>query len=164
MIARNLDSCYDSLPTSLCWEDFVIKTTCSHCGSRNAWFKVEDRDIVLRCLCGMHKVVKSYLDNITIEHTEEEIFAKLPKRNSRLYRVLAVLYAIEPAQTSYITEMMGYGRKDEEEVVNSDIVSSQLTVLKYRKMVKPLDKKKGIVGGSTWVLTDRARQMFEGGG
>jgi len=105
------------------------------------------------------------LEKVTITHFESAESIRLPKRDSKLYKTLAVLYAIAPASTAYVTEMLELGARHTEaplEFTVSD-VASQLTVLKYRGLVEVLSNRKGVVGGSTWQLTTAAKQMFEQG-
>lgn len=143
----------------------ALRFECPKCGQRQAWLEHTPPDVILRCLCGLWKVVETTLETIKIEHFEAAENIRLPKRDSKLYKTLAVLYAIEPASTAYVTEMLELGSRHTDtplEFTVSD-VASQLTVLKYRGLVKVLSNKKGVVGGSTWQLTTAAKQIFEQG-
>lgn len=165
MVATLVSPCYDPKPTGVAWISDVIKADCPKCLSANARYVVDGPDIILRCLCGLHKVVHTTLKTMTITHRDTEEQARLPRRNSKLYRTLAVLYVVAPATTQQVTEMLELGRHstdDKEEYTVSD-VASQLTVLKYRRLVDVVSRRKGVPGGSTWDMTSTARRLFERG-
>ena len=136
----------------------TIHSTCPKCGSNGAWYEFEPPDVTLRCICGMRKLIATTLEEMTIEHREPKEIFKLPKRHTRLYATLAALFAVEPSKTDRITEVLNSyseGNKTKD-------VASLLTVLKYRNLVEVVEYRKGVVGGSTWKLTDRARELFTG--
>jgi len=143
----------------------ALRFDCPKCNRKQAWLEVTHPDVVLRCLCGFWRVVETQLETITIRHVDSGANVRLPKRDSKLYRTLATLYAVEPASTAYVTEMLDLSSKHHvvpQEFTVSD-VASQLTVLKYRGLVEVTSNKKGVVGGSTWQMTTAAKQMFEQG-
>lgn len=164
MIAQDVVPCYDAGQLQQYhWAHPGLRFDCPKCGTRQAWLEVAEPDVILRCLCGMWKVVETRLEQLTIQHVDSAETVRLPKRDSKLYQTLAVLYAIEPASTAYVTEMLELGSKATGETFSVSDVASQLTVLKYRGLVQVLSNKKGVVGGSTWTMTPTAKQIFEQG-
>lgn len=131
---------------------------CPKCRATSAWYVQDYRDVMLRCLCGYYRVVATKLEEMVIEHIESTI--TLPRRYSKLWYCVAHLFSVEPANSQEITEALNYG-KDLKLTVSD--VSSQLTVLRYKGLVHALDEKKGWPGGSTWCLTDVARERLSGG-
>jgi hypothetical protein len=164
VIAQDVVPCYDAGHQPYqSWMPIRVKFECPKCGQRQSWLEVTGPDVILRCICGLWKVVETQLETVAIRHIDKK--ARLPKRDSKLYKTLAVLYAIEPASTAYVTEMLDLGGRTEVEVIVYTVsdVASQLTVLKYRGLVEVVSNKKGVVGGSTWKMTPTAKQMFEQG-
>jgi hypothetical protein len=137
----------------------VDAVECPKCYSQSAWLKREGPDTVLRCLCGLYRVVASTLETITIEKVAPENEATLPRRGTKLWDCLTVLAGLAPARTDEITVGVNAARSDEQSL--SDI-ASQLTVLRYKRLVVALDSRKGHAGGSTWELTPRSRTLLLG--
>lgn len=140
-------------------QDLSNPAHCPKCGSESAWYEVERNDILLRCRCGMLRVVHTTLEEMSVSHIDSKATAKLPKRGTRLYQTLASLFAIEPAKTDKVTLVMNGHQEEPLEVKD---VASQLTVLKYRGLVEVLENHKGKAGGSVWRLTDTARKLLTG--
>lgn len=134
------------------------RTECPKCHATSAWYEQDYRDVMLRCLCGYFRVVATKLEEIVIEHIESHV--SLPRRESKLWYCVATLFSVEPANSQEITEALNYGR--EVKLTVSD-VSSQLTVLRYKGLVRALDERKGWPGGSTWMLTEAARDRLSCG-
>lgn len=127
-----------------------MRTECPKCGSHGAWFEHTTYDKILRCLCGYHKVVETKLEQMTIQHNDHGADIKLPKRDTHLWNTLMVLSVIGPANSAEITERLnGLGK----EFSVSD-VASYLTILRSKGLVVAVEIRRGVVGGSTWELTE----------
>lgn len=129
---------------------------CPKCKSKSAWFKVTEYDVVLRCLCGLYRIVATSLNTASeeddeTEHEYEEL--KLPKRDTNLWVTLLVLASLEVATSAEIKDrLIQFGK---ESFTTSD-VSSYLTILRSKGLVRTIEIRRGTLGGSTWMLTDRA--------
>lgn len=134
---------------------------CPKCHSPNAYHVADEFDITLRCLCGYHKVVKTVLGAMTIEHIDAADDVSLPRRNSNLYACLVMLIGMVEATTGEIAGMLNCGKRSRHS--NSD-VASQLTQLRYKGLadVPNGSERKGVAGGSTWVPTPAALRLFKG--
>lgn len=92
----------------------------------------------------------SQIENIIIQHNEKWDDVKLPTENTNLYSTLMVLAVIEPASSADITErLIDLGR-----MFSVSDVSSYLTAMRSRGLVKTLECRRGKVGGSIWKITD----------
>jgi hypothetical protein len=108
------------------------------------------------------KVVATRLGSITIEHVDTEEDVTLPRRDSKLFSCLAALVGLKEASTGQIAEVLNCGcTKKVRQQSNSD-VASQLTVLRYKGLVRVDTGRKGVVGGSTWEPTDPAIRLLKG--
>lgn len=134
----------------------LMRTVCPKCSSINARYVRDGADIVLRCLCGYHKVVATQLESIQIEHRDTKKEVTLPKQGSKLWYCLLALSSITTGRTDQIHSAMN--RLVVEQQTMSE-VSSQLTVLRYKGLVEVTENRKGTAGGSTWVLTDVAKKL-----
>lgn len=134
------------------------RVVCPKCESESAWYETDHQDTWLRCLCGYCKVVASTLQNsIVIEHPDSEV--SLPRRGSDLYRCLAALVGLREATTREIADIVNEGVPAEAQQKSGD-VATRLTVLRYKSLVRVIDERKGISGGSTWVATDATLRLF----
>lgn len=135
----------------------VMRTECPKCGSSNAKFYLENSvDVALKCLCGFYKVVQTTLEKIVITH-QEVLVVKIPKEGSHLWKTLMVLSVMEPANSSQISICLG----DLGEGYSVSDVSTYLTFLKNKGLISQLNKKRGVVGGSTWVITEKCRILIK---
>jgi hypothetical protein len=135
-----------------------VRAICPKCGSESAWFEYGRQDVVLRCLCGLHKVVQTQLGKIIIDHTEKPEDVNLPRQGTKLWECLIALYVLESASTADITAQVNL---DKEKKYDTNEVSSHLTVLRYKGLVVVTEFRKGLPGGSTWVLTGAATQLLQ---
>ena len=133
-----------------------MRTDCPKCESENAWYEVDRNDIWLRCRCGYAKVVFSKQDKgITIIRRESESVLKLPKKSGKLWHTIMVLSVLAPANSAEITERLRDLGKD---MTVSD-VSSYLTMLRTKGLVRTLENRRGALGGSTWELTETCQTL-----
>lgn len=133
-----------------------MKIECPKCGSMSSWLEKTDTDLIHRCFCGYYKVIYTTLGSITIEHNESEDKVSLPQKGTKLWDALAILISEPQATSGEITERLVLMGKS---YTVSD-VSSYLTILKSRGLVKVVSSKRGVSGGSTWELTDAAKRLL----
>jgi hypothetical protein len=137
-----------------------VRAVCPKCGSESAWFEYSHQDVVLRCLCGLHKLVQSHLGSIVIEHSEKAEDVTLPRQGTKLWECLVALAFLESASTADITAQVNHSRPKDSEYDTNE-VSSHLTVLRYKGLVVVTQFRKGLPGGSTWVLTAAATRLLQ---
>jgi ribosomal protein S27AE len=158
-----IEAVYDASATAFRDEGVaLLKTACPKCGQFSAWIEVDRVDTTLRCLCGLRKVIVTKIETVTIEHFDLDEDVKLPRKGTKLYFTLATLFALKEAATSEVTDLMNAGGRIEG-VYDIPDVASQLTVLRYRRLVEVVTNRKGAPGGSTWRLTGPAHRLFDGG-
>lgn len=132
---------------------------CPKCKAKRVWFERQGPDVWLRCLCGLMKLV--HTDLKTIEDMAEAGRGKkfkisLPREGSRLLMILEALNYYGKATTPDIKlwlESKGFSNTKTE-------ISSYLTLMKPRGLVKILVRGKGVSGGSVWALTDEALHLL----
>jgi len=133
-----------------------MKTECPKCGRKSAWLEKDRQDLTLRCDCGFLKVVKTTLESIEIMHVDVEAEAKLPRKDSNLWNTVKVLQMLEEASSARITRrLVDLGL----EFSVSD-VSSYLTILRSKGLVVTTESRRGLVGGSTWKLSDTCVRLL----
>lgn len=129
---------------------------CPKCGSQSSWMEKTRTDLVQRCLCGYLKVLFTTVQTIEIEHNDSGEDVKLPKKGTKLWDTLMILTAEDEASSGEITERLNLMGKD---YTTSD-VSSYLTILRSKGLVLTVDSRRGVAGGSTWTLTDKAADLL----
>lgn len=128
---------------------------CPKCKSKSAWATTTEYDVVLRCLCGLYKILATSLNEASEvdDETETEYEElKLPKRDTNLWVTLLVLASLEVATSAEIKDRLVLFGK---EAFNTSDVSSYLTILRSKGLVRTTEIRRGTLGGSTWMLTDR---------
>lgn len=133
-----------------------MRLECPKCCKNTAWLEKDRVDITLRCLCGYLKVVKTRLQHIEIIHSDVEEEVKLPRKGTKLWDTLKVLESLKKANSVAVTERMidlGY-------VLSVNEVSSYLTMLRTKGLVSVIEYRKGLSGGSTWVLSDKCIELL----
>lgn len=135
-----------------------MRAICPKCGSESAWFEYSARDVVLRCLCGFYKLVQTHLGQMVIDHVEKPEDVTLPRQGTKLWQCLITLHDLRSASTAGITTHVNasYGVQ-----YDTNEVSSHLTVLRYKGLVMVTEFRKGLPGGSTWVLTVAAGKLMK---
>lgn len=133
-----------------------MRVECVHCGSPNARYVRTETDLILRCMCGVEKVVFSVLAKMQIEHNDAGPDVKVPKQNTHLYNTMMAVDVLVEATTKEITDRLldageGYSVSD---------VASYLTILRAKGLVATTVIRRGVLGGSTWVLTDIAQDLL----
>lgn len=131
---------------------------CPKCGSATARISEDYSAYVLRCLCGLNQLLQSkYADGSTVDHIDIDDKISLPKKGTKLMTALGALFAIEPATTGSIAELVNTNVPLQQS--NSD-VASQLTILRYKGLCDVVEYKRGIIGGSVWKVTDKAKKLM----
>lgn len=130
------------------------KIECPKCSSKNAYLVRKGYDVVLRCTCGMHMVMQTELEQITIEHTEIDV--KLPKEGTNLRKTLNVLASMVTATSGEVQQAL----KDQGATFDMSDTSTYLTILKSKGLVFRVTVRRSVAGGSTWELTDSARDLL----
>lgn len=129
---------------------------CPKCGSQSSWIEKTRTDLVQRCLCGYLKVIFTTIESVQIEHNDSGDDVKLPKQGTKLWETLMILTVEDEASSGEITERLNLMGKD----YNVSDVSSYLTILRSKGLVLTVDSRRGISGGSTWTLTDKAADLL----
>jgi len=97
------------------------------------------------------------LEHITIEHFDFGAGVTLPRDDSKLYRCLVQLVALETANTREIADNLNLRGKGVQTVSE---VASQLTVLRIKGLAVTIIDRKGVAGGSTWEPTPTALKLL----
>lgn len=129
---------------------------CPKCGSQSSWMERTRTDLVQRCLCGYLKVLFTTIETTQIEHNDSGEDVKLPKKGTKLWETLMILTVEDEPSSGDITERLNLLGKD----YTSSDVSSYLTILRSKGLVLTVDSRRGIAGGSTWTLTDKAADLL----
>jgi hypothetical protein len=133
-----------------------MRTNCPKCGSPNARFEKTKYDLLIVCLCGLRKLVFTTLKDIEIEHNARPQDVSLPRQNTHLHNTLVCLWAIEPATSKEVTDTLVLRGHT---FTVSD-VSSYLMMLRARGLVRVVEYRRGVPGGSTWELSDIADELL----
>lgn len=131
------------------------KLECPKCSSMSSWFEKSRTDLTHVCLCGYLKVVFTTLESMTIENNDSGSDVKLPRKDTKLWETLMVLATEVKASSAEVTKRLSEMGKS---YTVSD-VASYLTILRSKGLVVVVDTGRGVLGGSTWELTQRAREL-----
>lgn len=129
---------------------------CPKCGSQSSWMEKTRTDLVQRCLCGYLKVLFTTVESVEIEHNDSGDDVKLPKQGTKLWDTLMILTVEDEASSGEITERLTLMGK----AYTTSDVSSYLTILRSKGLVLTVDSRRGVAGGSTWTLTDKAADLL----
>jgi hypothetical protein len=133
-----------------------LKTECPKCGSANARFVQEGPDIVLKCLCGVNKVVQTTLDQMVITRSETGPNIKLPRVDTHLHRTLMAVYTLDEATSHEITQNL----IESGQAYSVSDVTTYLTFLRIKGLVVQVVVRRGTAGGSSWTLTEAAEDLI----
>jgi hypothetical protein len=122
----------------------------------SSWFEKTRTELTHRCMCGYNKVVYSVLDEMITEHNDSGQDVKLPRPATKLWETLMILTVEDEISSGDITNRLTLMGKD---YTVSD-VSSYLTILRTKGLVLVVSSRRGIAGGSTWTLTDKAADLL----
>lgn len=133
-----------------------MKTECPKCCSQNAYYEKTHCDLILKCLCGYSKVVFTTLGTAEIIHSDSGSDVKLPREGTNLRKTLVVLSVQPEATSAEITQRL----KELGEKFSVSDVASYLTILRSKGLVGTTVVRRGVVGGSTWILTEAAAELL----
>lgn len=130
----------------------MITEKCPKCGGR-AHYEIDSFDVILKCMCGLHKYLRYTDDDITVETRLSKRDARLPKKGSKLSKVLGVIASTYPntISTGLLVKSTGGSSND---------VGSRVVVLFNRQLIDKVSKGKGLRGGSTWILSIEGRKLL----
>lgn len=145
-----------------------MKIECPKCGSPNARYSKSTYDLELVCYCGYRKVVftllKDSLEGPLGECNDSGPEVKLPRAGTNFSKTLLVLSVLPEGTSAEITcrlnDLNGKFFEDEEGWLTVSDVSSYLTILRSKGLVDRVEIRRGVVGGSTWTLTDAAIDLM----
>jgi predicted Rossmann fold nucleotide-binding protein DprA/Smf involved in DNA uptake len=126
---------------------------CPKCGGVS-WYERFENDIVQKCLCGLHRFVYEEKDGILIKRKLKVNKVALPHKDSKLFATLAVLAAYYPQQmnTRDISNVTGHTVTE---------TASELLVLDHKGLVERLEERRGIPGGSIWILSHSGCKLLK---
>ena len=133
-----------------------MKADCPKCGSTNARYEKTYCDLSVVCFCGYRKVVFTTLMTMEIMHNEKSQNVKLPKQGTNLFKTLACLWSIEPANSREVTDTLTLHG----DTFSVSDVSSYLMILRSRGLVRIVEYRRGVADGSTWELTETASDLL----
>lgn len=150
-----------------------MKATCTKCGSPSAWIVKTEFDLILRCMCGIEKLLFTTLaDTIEgpLDDEQPEAETLLPKQGTSFRKTLVVLAILPEGTSREITERLNelngllrvpgiVFRKDL--LLSVSDISSYLTILSGKGLVEKVSNRRGVPGGSTWRLTPKAIELLE---
>lgn len=134
-----------------------MKERCPHCDGWG-WYEVTydyylGYEVVLRCLCGYHRVLYSEANDTVHMSVPKKIQRPLRPR-SRLSKCLTEIARVHPApiSTSDLASIMK---------VEPQKVSQYLIVLRVKGFAQCVDKRMGVTGGSKWGLSALGKKMMK---
>lgn len=133
-----------------------MRIECPKCTAKQAWFEKTAQDLILRCTCGLHKVVATTIKKMEVQYADSGDDVSLPRKGTHLHATTMCLAVLERATSADITERLVELGHD---FTVSD-VSSYLTILRNKGLVVPVVIKRGIAGGSTWELTSSCKSLI----
>jgi len=121
------------------------------CG-RAADFRVERASVWVVCSCGYSKMeweigITGELERVN----HNKVLVKLPKDGTRLLHCLKIIVLFSKATTREAADHDGSTSGD---------MATQLTILECKGLVTRINSKRRVVGGSTWVLTEVAKDLL----
>lgn len=149
-----------------------MRADCPKCQSKAAWISKTETDLLLKCMCGYTRVLFTTLVD-TLDGDlgdDDDPGVKLPKQGTNLHKTLVVLSILPEGTSKEITdrlnELNGYLRAPgmllrRDLLLTVSDVSSYLTILKSKSLVDRSEVRRGVSGGSSWVLTETAIELLE---
>lgn len=130
----------------------IAAGVCPKCEG-SSWYKEENNEVIHTCLCGYFQVVYSERGGQSITHVQTEAQTTLPKQGTKIATCLSAVISHHPTHvtTKDISDDVGHPTKD---------VASQLMVLMHKGLLDRVIESRGVAGGSTWKLTNRAVRLL----
>jgi len=116
--------------------------------------EIEDREVVIRCLCGFLKIVEEIRDGMVITRTEHPTLHSLPRTGTKLSKCLGALYVYSPQSTGELAVKLDQTNNE---------TAVQLTVLQTKGLAVKVTQGKGIPGGSVWDMSSIGNRLLDGG-
>lgn len=129
---------------------------CPKCKSKKTWIEQDRYGKFLRCLCGLTQMIEKYPAVAVIEKSVPTSQVKLPRKGSMFYDTLAILASLELATSATIAQAM----MDAGKTCDVSNVSTYLTIMKGKGLVRVVENKRGLRGGSTWAVTDVCKSLL----
>ena len=123
---------------------------CPHCTHRQAHYEIEDEiKLIIKCVCGYVKVVYDENEDKIIKHVLSKKKSELPRKGSKLSKCLGVVASVYPnnIKTGTVSTISGD---------TTSGAASKLMVLQHKGLIEKENSLRGVAGGSTWFLTNRA--------
>lgn len=133
---------------------------CPKCNSSLSTEIVDHQDMYIFCrCCGYRHLAQTTREEIVIKHTlPVEVKVTLPMAHSDARKCLNTLASLGSATSGELAERLALMYVNEK--FNTDKTSTLLTNLQVRKLVWIIKKCKHLKGGSTWALTDEAKNLL----
>lgn len=129
---------------------------CPKCGG-HSWIKVETDTVIQHCICGLNKYLywKTADGSVITRAAVTKTTVCLPLRGSQLSQILGCLVALGNLTSKEIATQLN---------ITVDKATTNLSVLRHRGLIQPLEDRKGQAGGSLWTTPEVVRKKFNLGG
>lgn len=127
---------------------------CPKCGG-SSWLKKERQEIWHRCLCGYAKMVEVDVGGgVKILHAAATPEVELPRKGSKLAAIFWAVVGEFPGEVT--TARVAYLARED-----TSNAASRLTVLMSKGLLERTAERRGMAGGSSWVLSYKAQQILK---
>lgn len=126
---------------------------CSKCGGFS-WIEVIDTHPTQVCVCGFRKYLEYTVDGmLCTREPSRSLKITLPSKGSQLSKILGCLVVLGDLTSSQISVRLK---------LSSNMVTTNLSVLRSRGLVTVTNNRKGYLGGSSWTVPARVKTEFLG--
>lgn len=127
---------------------------CPKCGG-HSWIKIETDTVIQHCICGLHKYLywKTADGSVIHRAAVNKTNVSLPVRGSQLSQILGCLVGLGDLTSKQIATQLS---------ITVDKATTNLSVLRIRGLIYPLEDRKGQAGGSLWTTHEVVRKKFKG--
>ena len=130
-----------------------MREKCPKCGGQ-AWYCVEDDiHLVLKCVCGINKLVYSDYPEGGVKHVVPKREILMPPPGTKLSKCIGMMALNWPEMST--TQILADSLS-----VSTSEAASQLVVLLHKGIVEKVKEGRGVVGGSTWKLSNTAARSL----
>lgn len=130
----------------------MAQLNCPKCGGYS-WIEIESDSVIQHCVCGLHKYLYwKTPDGATITRVpvQRDNFS-LPIRGSQLSKVLGCLVLLGNLTSKQIALQLN---------ITVDKATTNLSVLRQRGLITPVEDRKGQAGGSLWTVFEIVKTKF----
>ena len=133
----------------------MARLVCPKCGSNFSWITIEEDAVIQNCVCGLNKFLYfKTADGMTLTRAPSKLKnISLPARGSQLSQVLGCLVALGDLTSRQIATQLS---------ITVDKATTNLSVLRQRGLIVPLECRKGQAGGSLWTVHANVKKKFLG--